>query len=195
MIDGKIKEFQNKRNKAKVGSAQRTKKLKTSRVRNSLKRYNKARSIHEAQTTDYQIDSERNKVLTKFAPSNHIIGAPSLMRVMVNKENPYIAPVKNVELDDTFEEDKYEDSLKYAERYDEGTDLHHLHEVQNMLMPFICKVGEVDSINKFKEIYLNDYTKQKSIDSDSEFRSFDNKWTFLHEAAKHGNTDIARFLL
>ena len=75
------------------------------------------------------------------------------------------------------------------------SEFRNIEKLKAQLMGYIPKVGDIDSINKFKTEYLSIYRKDGWINRTDEFDDFEEKWTFLHEAAKFGNVDIARFLV
>lgn len=184
----------------KPGSVQRPKKQRNSRVRDSLERYNKAISIQRTDEDTCKESNDRQKILNQFTGNqfqHKIIGAPSLMRVMV-KQDPKVPQTARVEVDDNEETKTTKSSVYTNQRFnDKGStvNLDQLNNLHDELMSLISKVDEIDSINTFKQKYIHDYTKQKLLEKSYEFESFKGKWTFLHEASKYGNTDIARFLI
>lgn len=75
------------------------------------------------------------------------------------------------------------------------TEFRNIEKLKIQLMGYIPKIGDIDAINKFKSEYLSIYRKYGCVNQIDEFDDFEEKWTYLHEAAKFGNIDIARFLV
>ena len=66
---------------------------------------------------------------------------------------------------------------------------------QSALIDLINKVGCKESIQKFINQYYKIYLNNGRMEPQFEFNSFKSNWTYLHEASKLGNCDIASFLI
>lgn len=147
--------------------------------------------------------NEKDRVREKFAPLNQPTTAflsPNLQRVTVDRQNKYIAPTIQIKLKkqkDSIAESSTSSAISdfpYNEKIVQvSTD--ELYKTQRSLMILIQNVGDFNSIKGFKMFYQEHYILAGKLSKDLEFHSFLEKWSFLHEASKHGNTDIAKFLI
>jgi hypothetical protein len=134
-----------------------------------------------------------NKPLTKSS-------TPNLQRIIVEKLSKYAAPVIQIKLNkerDSITESNSSSICSDFQFDDKSSkdNIDELHKTQRNLINLIQNVGDYNSIKGFKKFYQEFYMLNGKLDKYSEFKWFAEGWSFLHEASKRGNTDIAKFLI
>jgi hypothetical protein len=149
------------------------------------------------------VGTEEDRIRDKYTPLNKPTtgsSAPNLQRIIVEKLSKYIAPVIQIKLNK--ERDSITESnsssicsdFNFTEK-NEKVSIDELHKMQRNLINLIQNVGDYNSIKGFKKFYKEFYMLNGKLDKHSEFCWFAEGWSFLHEASKRGNTDIAKFLI
>jgi len=144
---------------------------------------------------EYKSNNTKSSILHSLSKPGIANEAPNLTKI-----NHFITPTKVVNLGSfadgpTHSRDNSFSRCAFFEEKNSKAELVKVRDIQDKMMKLISHVGQMDSINLFRKLYFEEYRECTKDAKEYEFDSFNENWTFLHEASKLGNTDISRFLL